>query len=104
MTFGVYIGGFQVIFGSKRGFFDQFCGHFMSFLWVEGLCRGIGQKSRFWTYRALQWSDDVHTRSTLEVWLVPGLGGFRGRNYASGVEINSELVKLTVNLEGSGGV
>ena len=37
MTFGVYIAGFQVIFGSKRGFFDQFCGHFMSFLWVEGL-------------------------------------------------------------------
>ena len=30
-----------------------------------------------------------------------GLGGFRGRNYASGVEINSELVKLTVNLEGA---
>ena len=45
MTFGVYIGGFQVIFGSKRGFFDQFCGHFMSFLWVEGLCRGIGVKN-----------------------------------------------------------
>ena len=62
-----------------------------------------GQKSRFGTYRALQWSDNVHNRSTLEVSLVSGLGDFRGRNYATGGEINSELVKLTVNLDGSGG-
>ena len=50
MTFCVYIADFLGNIWLKRRFFDQFCGHFMSLLWVEGLCRGVqgkGTKSRF---------------------------------------------------------
>ena len=40
MTFGVYIAGFQVIFGSKGGFLNNFVVILCHFYGVEGLCRG----------------------------------------------------------------